>query len=166
MRSFKNYIEEENKPTNPELWSQAKSKARAKFDVYPSAYANAWASKWYKSQGGGWRKTESVEESYDWSFLEEEGLPIMESEYQGKKVKLNDPIRTSEVPTKKFKVYVKDGDKVKVVRFGDPNMEIKRDDPNRRKNFRARHNCDNPGPKTKARYWSCIQWRAGANVDN
>lgn len=167
MESFKRYIEEKNKPTNPELWSQAKAKARAKFDVYPSAYANAWASKWYKSKGGGWRKTsEEVQESYDWSFLEEEGLPIMEAEYQGKTVKLNDPIRTSEVPTKKFKVYVKDGDKVKVVRFGDPNMDIKRDDPNRRKNFRARHNCDNPGPKTKARYWSCIQWRASAKVDN
>jgi len=91
---------------------------------------------------------------------------IMEAEYQGKKVKLNDPIRTSEVPTKKFKVYVQDGDKVKVVRFGDPNMEIKRDDPKRIKNFRARHNCDNPGPKTKARYWSCYQWRRGAKVDN
>ena len=45
-------------------------------------------------------------------------------------------------------------------------MEIKRDDPARRKNFRARHNCDNPGPKWKARYWSCYQWRAGAKVDN
>ena len=79
---------------------------------------------------------------------------------------LNDPIRTNEVPTKKFKVYVKDGDKVKVVRFGYPGMEIKRDDPGRRKSFRARHNCDNPGPKTKARYWSCFQWRAGSKVDN
>ena len=91
---------------------------------------------------------------------------IVEAEYQGKKVKLNDPIRTSENPNKKFKVYVKDGDTVKVVRFGDPNMSIKRDDPARLKNFRARHNCDNPGPKTKARYWSCFQWRAGAKVDN
>ena len=45
-----------NDPTNPSLWSQAKSKARSKFDVYPSAYANAWASKWYKSKGGGWKK--------------------------------------------------------------------------------------------------------------
>ena len=52
------------------------------------------------------------------------------------------------------------------VGFGDPNMEIKRDDPARRKSFRARHNCDNPGPKWKARYWSCYQWRAGAKVDN
>ena len=93
-------------------------------------------------------------------------LEITEAEYEGKKVKLNDPIRTNEVPTKKFKVYVKDGDKVKVVRFGYPGMKIKRDDPGRRKSFRARHNCDNPGPKTKARYWSCFQWRAGSKVDN
>ena len=53
-----------------------------------------------------------------------------------------------------------------MVRFGDPNMAINRDDPERRKSFRARHNCDDPGPKTKARYWSCFQWRAGAKVDN
>ena len=92
---------------------------------------------------------------------------IMEAEYQGKKVKLNDPIRTSENPNKKFKVYVKnEKGKVVVVRFGDPNMAINRDDPERRKSFRARHNCDDPGPKYKARYWSCFQWRAGAKVDN
>ena len=46
----------ENQPTNPSLWSQAKSKARSKFKVYPSAYANGWAAKWYKSKGGGWKK--------------------------------------------------------------------------------------------------------------
>jgi len=72
--------------------------------------------------------------------------------------KLNKPFRTPKGP-KKFSVYVKDekGNVVKV-NFGDPNMEIKRDDPGRRKNFRARHNCSNPGPKTKARYWSCKMW--------
>lgn len=107
-------------------------------------------------------KTESCCEDCDEYF----DHTIMEAEYQGKTVKLNDPIRTSEVPTKKFKVYVKDGDKIKVVRFGDPNMSIKRDSAERRKSFRARHNCDNPGPKTKARYWSCFQWRGGAKVDN
>jgi hypothetical protein len=96
-----------------------------------------------------------------------EDLVVEESEYQGKKVKLNDPIRTSENPNKKFKVYVKnDQGNVVVVRFGDPNMDIKRDDPGRRKNFRARHNCANPGPKWKARYWSCYQWRGSAKVDN
>ena len=93
---------------------------------------------------------------------------ILEAEYQGKKVKLNDPIRTSENPKKKFKVYVKnEKGKVVVVRFGDPNMGINRDDPKARKAFRSRHSCDdNPGPKWKARYWSCYQWRAGAKVDN
>ena len=93
---------------------------------------------------------------------------IVESEYQGKKVKLNDPIRTSENPNKKFKVYVKnEKGKVVVVRFGDPNMSINRDDPKARKSFRARHGCDtDPGPKWKAKYWSCYQWRGGAKVDN
>ena len=93
---------------------------------------------------------------------------IEESEYQGKKVKLNNPIRTSENPKKKFKVYVKnEKGTVVVVRFGDPNMGINRDDPKARKAFRSRHSCDdNPGPKWKARYWSCYQWRAGAKVDN
>jgi len=95
-----------------------------------------------------------------------ENLEITEAEYQGKTVKLNDPVRSSD-GKKKFYVYVKNekGNVVKVG-FGDPNMEIKRDDPNRRKSFRARHNCDNPGPKWKARYWSCYQWRAGSKVDN
>ena len=89
------------------------------------------------------------------------------AEYQGKKVKLNDPIRTNENPKKKFKVYVKNAQgKVVVVRFGDPNMEIKRDDPKRRAAFRARHSCDDKKDKTTPGYWSCMQWRAGAKVDN
>jgi hypothetical protein len=72
--------------------------------------------------------------------------------------KLNKPFRTPGGP-KKFSVYVKNdsGNTVKV-NFGDPNMRIKDNIPGRRKNFRARHNCDNPGSKTKARYWSCRQW--------
>lgn len=49
-------VKGENAPTNPSLWAQAKSKARSKFKVYPSAYANGWAAKWYKSKGGGWKK--------------------------------------------------------------------------------------------------------------
>jgi len=80
------------------------------------------------------------------------------SEYQGRKVTLNKPFRTSDGP-KKFSVYVKNekGNVVKV-NFGDPNMKIKKNIPERRKSFRARHNCDNPGPKWKARYWSCKAW--------
>ena len=74
------------------------------------------------------------------------------------KVKLNKPFRTPGGP-KKFSVYVKnDKGNVVKVNFGDPNMEIKRDDPERRKSYRARHNCDNPGPKWKANYWSCKMW--------
>ena len=86
------------------------------------------------------------------------------SEYQGKKVTLNDPKRSSD-GKKKFYVYVKN-EKGNVIKlgFGDPNMEIKRDDPARRKSFRARHNCDNPGPKYKARYWSCKFWEKGKSV--
>ena len=84
------------------------------------------------------------------------------AEYQGRKVQLNNPTRGD---VKKFKVYVKnDKGNVVKVEFGDPNMEIKRDDPARRKSFRARHNCDNPGPKYKARFWSCKFWEKGKSV--
>ena len=91
---------------------------------------------------------------------------IEESEYQGKDVKLDDPFRTPGGP-RKFAVYTMGPNgKVVIVRFGEPNMEIKRDDPARRASFRARHGCDDPGPKYKAKYWSCYQWRAGAKVDS
>lgn len=70
---------------------------------------------------------------------------------------LNKPIRTPGGP-EKFTVYVNSKGKTKKVNFGDPNMEIKRDSPERRKNYRARHNCENPGPKDKANYWSCKMW--------
>jgi hypothetical protein len=88
-----------------------------------------------------------------------DGIVILAAEKPGKKVTLNKPFRTPKGP-KKFSVYVKNekGNIVKV-NFGDPNMSIKRDDPERRKSFRARHQCDtNPGPKWKARYWSCKFW--------
>jgi hypothetical protein len=70
---------------------------------------------------------------------------------------LNKPWKTPDGP-KKSAVCVSDGAKVKVVRFGDPNMTIKKNIPERKASFRARHNCDEPGPKTKARYWSCKAW--------
>ena len=82
---------------------------------------------------------------------------IAEAEYQGRKVTLNKPMQGD---VKKFKVYVKDPTtgNVKKVNFGDPDMKIRKSNPAARKSFRARHNCDNPGPKTKARYWSCRKW--------
>ena len=87
---------------------------------------------------------------------------LQEAYYRGKKVTLNKPTRGD---VKKFKVYVNSGKKdskgrikAKKVNFGDKKMRIKKSNPKRRKSFRARHNCDNPGPKTKARYWSCKKW--------
>ena len=87
---------------------------------------------------------------------------VNEAEYQGRKVKLGKPTRGD---TKKFKVYVKNpkGNVVKVNfghkgKGGEKTMRIKKSDPARRKAFRARLNCDNPGPRHKARYWSCRAW--------
>lgn len=90
-------------------------------------------------------------------IYDEDGKSIA-AEKNGRKVTLNKPFRTPDGP-KKFSVYVKnDKGNVVKVNFGDPNMKIKKNIPERRKSFRARHNCDNPGPKWKARYWSCKAW--------
>jgi len=99
-------------------------------------------------------------------FLKNMKEEITEAEYQGRKVKLNKPM---DGDVKKFKVYVKNpkGNVVKVnfghggtsaKKAGEKTMRIKKDNPERRKAFRARHNCDNPGPRHKARYWSCKAW--------
>jgi len=71
---------------------------------------------------------------------------------------LNKPFRLPAGSSKKFGVYVKDGDRTVKVTFGDPNMEIRRDDPKARANFRSRHSCDTATDKTSARYWSCRMW--------
>lgn len=95
----------------------------------------------------------------DWGETEE----ITKAEYQGKEVPLNKPRRLSG-GNKKFEVFVRDGDKVKRVTFGDPNMEIRRDDDEARASFRARHSCDTAKDKTSARYWSCRMWEKGTTV--
>lgn len=89
---------------------------------------------------------------------------VAKADYQGKEVTLDKPFRMPAGSTKKFGVYVKDGDKVKKVTFGDPNMEIRRDDPDARSNFRARHSCDAATDKTTPRYWSCRMWEEGTSV--
>ncbi len=111
-----------------------------------------------KRSDGTKRKSPKYEESE----LNEWGEVTEKAEYDGRPVDLNNPTKGD---VKKYKVYVKNekGNVVKV-EFGDPNMEIKRDDPGRRASFRARHNCDNPGPKYKARYWSCKFWEKGTSV--
>ena len=95
--------------------------------------------------------------------LNEWGEVTEKAEYQGKSVELNNPTRGD---VKKYKVYVKnDKGNVIKVEFGDPNMSIKRDDPEARKNFRARHNCDQKKDKTTAGYWSCKFWSTKSVTD-
>lgn len=108
-----------------------------------------------------WDEGEVVQE---WTE-EEFNLVLEENEYQGRKVQLNKPF-SGDSKHKRY-VYVKN-EKGNIIKlgFGDPNMEIKRDDPERRKNFRARHQCDtSPGPKWKARYWSCRYWSSKSTSD-
>ena len=236
------YLMEKNVPTDPGKWSYYKSQAKKKFDVYPSAYANAWAAKMYKKAGGGWRKTKGEEvkkklksdsvpygggykkineaiqyhldnnipfhdnifrmysanyfrffnearkrlnnglfegiNAFDHEMLRTdigkigiyEGKKVFldvpfvvkEAEYQGKKVDLNSPKRGG---SKKFYVYVKDGDKVKKVAFGAKGgggkLAVKLKDPDAVKSFVSRHDCKNKNDKTKPGYWACRLPRYG-----
>ena len=97
----------------------------------------------YILENGTYEDGSALEEDFEFFESLEEGT-LEEAEYRGRKVKLNKPMRGD---VKKFKVYVKDPKtgNVKKVNFGDPNMRIKKSNPKRRKSFRARHNCDNPG---------------------
>ena len=154
-------------------------KVKARYDVWPSAYASGALVKCRKVGAANWGKSkkESVEEydvvneqdSKDFqNYMNEnywrvEESQLEEAEYQGRKVKLGKPMQGD---VKKFKVYVKNpkGNVVKV-NFGHggtsvkgKSMRIRKNNPAARKSFRARHNCDNPGPRHKARYWSCRKW--------
>ena len=176
-------------------------KVKARYDVWPSAYASGALVKCRKAGAKNWgnksKKKESMTEDcwvgykqvgmkkkggkmvpncvaevywqnslgescgYTFEFPEDE-QPVKEAEYQGRKVKLG---KIMQGDTKKFKVYVKNpkGNVVKV-NFGQGGdakggtMKIRKSNPKARKSFRARHNCDNPGPRHKARYWSCRKW--------
>ena len=99
----------------------------------------------------------SDQESQDTVILETVDDDMDEAKYHGREVPLGKPMKGD---VKKSKVYVRDPStgNIKKVNFGDPNMRIKKTSPARRKSFRARHNCANPGPRTKARYWSCRAW--------
>lgn len=130
------------------MWKDAEKMSREDF-----------CDKWGEESGEFW---DNINE---WPEDDEEDLD--EAEYQGRKVPLGKPMRGD---VKKFKVYVKDPStgNIKKVNFGhggtsakragQKTMKIKKSNPARRKSFRARHNCDNPGPRTKARYWSCRAW--------
>ncbi len=91
---------------------------------------------------------------------------MCKADYQGEEVTLNKPFRLPSGSSKKFGVYVKDGDKTKKVTFGSPDMEIRRDDDEARASFRARHKCDTATDKTSARYWSCRMWEEDMSVSD
>jgi hypothetical protein len=131
---------------------------------------NLWILKEYKKRGGkvsykGEKPSdESIKKQTTEASIDDEILNMVDefeetdaAKNEGKT--LNKPFRLPSGSNKKFGVYVKNGKgNVIIVKFGDPNMEIKRDNPERRKNFRARHNCDQAKDKTKAAYWSCKMW--------
>jgi hypothetical protein len=167
-------------PTNKSLYNSVKSRIKKKYKVWPSAYASAALVKAYKAAGGGYRnvKEEIQEPEYRlegyktdcngniselyFTVTEASSYHLLgEAEYRGRKVSLGKPFRTPGGP-KKFSVYVKkpNGNVVKV-NFGhkgtggQKTMKIKKSNAARRKAFRSRHRCHSPGPRHKARYWSC-----------
>ena len=211
QEEYQNILSENNMMTEAQFDEAAGEKdacyhkVKARYDVWPSAYASGALVKCRKVGAKNWgnksKKKESVEEArgtcwvgyqqkgmkkkgdkmvpncvkeiteifyevdgkgYGYTFEYNRENDLHEAEYQGRKVKLGKPMQGD---AKKFKVYVKNpkGNVVKV-NFGQGGdakggtMRIRKSNPEARKNFRARHNCDNPGPKHKARYWSCRKW--------
>jgi hypothetical protein len=142
--------ESENEPTNPSLWSKAKALAKSKFRVYPSAYANGWAAKWYKEHGGGWKK-EAAKESFTGMrfahFVSEADQVDKES------MPCNKP-RSSTRPGKKRMVKACQDGQEKIVHYGADGYGHNYSDE-ARASFRARHNCDQAKDKLSAQYWAC-----------
>ena len=152
-------LDEKKKPTRKDALKAFLDDPRnpKKQAAVQKAFPGGRATKSDKDKLRSVLKMEEEKELNEWGELTEK------AEYDGRPVELNNPTKGD---TKKYKVYVRnDKGNVVKVEFGDPNMEIKRDDPARRKSFRARHQCDtNPGPKYKARYWSCKFWEKGKSV--
>lgn len=176
---MKSVIIERAVPTNKKLYNSIKARIKRKYKVWPSAYASGALVKAYKSAGGGYRNVKEtiVNPTYQLEgystnecgkitellfHIQEDSSNVMnEAEYRGRKVSLGKPFRTPGGP-KKFSVYVKkpNGNVVKVNfghkgEGGKKTMKIKKSNAARRKSFRARHRCNTPGPRHKARYWSC-----------
>jgi len=153
----------------PGLWENIKKKKDREGKDYkpakPGDPDRPDPESWKKAQSGKFKYEDpKTGEIYTYSrpgVYKKDGrilVRVRAAEYQGRKVQLGKPFRTPSGP-KKFSVYVKnDKGNVVKVNFGDPNMTIKKNNPERRKSFRARHNCDNPGPRWKARFWSCRAW--------
>ena len=211
QEEYQNILSENNMMTEAQFDEAAGEKdacyrkVKARYDVWPSAYASGALVKCRKVGAANWgnksKKKESIEEArgtcwvgysqkgmkkkgdkmvpncvkeiteifyevdgkgYGYTFEYNRENDLHEAEYQGRKVKLGKPMQGD---AKKFKVYVKnDKGNVVKVNFGQGGdakggtMRIRKDNPKARKSFRARHNCDSPGPRHKARYWSCRKW--------
>lgn len=182
QRVVRKYVNRETDTQNQEIdklhrATSKKQASAAEKRIAPVGAKHAGFGRWTDGSGktlgytrdGKWvpakQKLENIDELHEGEFckvclaeyIKENHNILTEAEYQGRKVKLGKPMQGD---VKKFKVYVKDPKtgNVKKVNFGDKTMRIKKSNPGRRKNFRARHNCDSPGPRTKARYWSCRKW--------
>jgi hypothetical protein len=136
-------------------------KVKSRYKVWPSAYASGALVKCRKVGAKNWgNSTKEVLRT----LIEDEMMLFLEEKKKTDKerMKCNSPrrIRKGEAGhgKKKFVVKACDGGTEKIIRYGDAKMEIKKDSPERRKSFRARHKCDSPGSKLKARYWSCKKW--------
>ena len=182
--------ESKNEPTNKGLWSKIQSLVSGKvssieyngktiddpnngkgFKVHPSAYSNGWASAKYKELGGDWKSVNEGLKNFN-CFVDRDSIlsdmsttnrqlidgVLSENECEGRQS--GKPWRTPG-ERKKFAVCA-DG---KLVRFGDPGLSIKRDQPGRLRNFRARHGCDKGGiARDTPKYWSCQMWRKDKSV--
>jgi hypothetical protein len=166
-------LEEKKKAKRDACYRKVKARYTRNGGTWPSAYGSLALVACRKKGAKNWGKKSKNEETQK-DIMEEMSICnecaiamlediksgkldiITEAEYQGRTVKLGKPMRGD---VKKFKVYVKnDKGNVVKVNFGDPNMRIRKSNPARRRSFRARHRCDTPGPRWKARYWSCRKW--------
>ena len=140
-----------------EMWDMAERMSREAFIDYYGGDEEFLGDFWDGVHGVDEDQSAGVVAQKEFDIDAAQRLATDEAEYQGRKVALGKPMAGD---VKKFKVYVKDPKtgNVKKVNFGDKTMRIKKSNPARRKSFRARHNCANPGPRTKARYWSCRKW--------
>jgi|TARA_R110000824_G_scaffold18360_1_gene72825 hypothetical protein len=165
LSKIKNESVNENKCLCEACWKGYEKKGMKKMfgKMYPNCVKKEGikTTAWIGENEIYWEN--NIGESCGYTFeVEEDDDDLKEAEYQGRKVKLGKPTQGD---AKKFKVYVKnDKGNVVKVNFGQGGdakggtMRIRKDNPKARKSFRARHNCDNPGPRHKARYWSCRKW--------
>ena len=157
------YLDEKKKKKKKGKKDACYHKVKSRYKVWPSAYASGALVKCRKVGAKNWGKSKKENLQI---MIEDETMQVLEEKKKKKsakdRMKCNSPrrIRKGEPGhgKKKFVVKACDGGTEKIIRYGDANMEIKKDSPKRRKSFRARHKCDKPGSKLKARYWSCKKW--------